>query len=170
MKAQYRESSAIRMEIGGRTPSGQIIIMITNKQSCTSGVLLNASINLGSTISRTKTIASGVIDTFNLSLSGLVFLDGRPLTNCGDFTDLDELNPISFQIDVDALPIHFKSFEVQKVSDWVYRVTFVIDDLTNADHINIQVSKDSLTWRTVEVVMPKDIQLGKPYSLDVNVQ
>ena len=44
--------------------------------------------------------------------------------NCGDFTDLDELNPISFQIDVDALPVHFKSFKVQKVSDWVYRVTF----------------------------------------------
>ena len=165
------------VEVFGNTPSGQTIVGVTNNQSCTTDVWVEAQSEndaLEPNVYCIKTFAPESMDTFNLSLPGrYYFFVSQATTNCGDFRDLDAYNFVSFSADLYQLPLRFQSFDVQKISELVYRVTFVIpdvSDLTDADHINIQASIDQKTWRTIKVVQAKDIQLGKPYSVEVNVK
>ena len=162
------------VELFGNTPSGQTIVRVTNNQSCITDIWVETESEndaLEPNVYRIKTFAPKSVDTFNLSLPGrYYFFVSQATTNCGDFTDLDAYNSVSFSADLYQLPLHFQSFDSQKISVLDYSVTFVIpdiSDLTDADHINIQASIDQKTWRTIKVVQAKDIQLGKPYSVEV---
>ena len=162
------------IELWGNRPDGQIIVKMKNDQSCANNITVSIGQDNGTTIKRTKFFEGYASDTFNIAMdsSRTAFVYIYTDTNCGDFFDPDALGPGSntFSFDIEELPMHFKTFDVEQRSMLLYRTTFTITNLDGADHINIQASLDGLTWRTIKVIQANDIQLGKPYSVEVNVK
>jgi len=158
------------IEFWGNTPDGQIIVKMTSVQSCTTVIGFTISQDNAPSISRTETFAGFASDTFHVTMVEDLFTTVTVNTNiiCPDFTgDPDGFGPGNnfFSFNVEELPMHFKTFDAEGS-----KITFTITSLEGADHINIQASIDQKTWKTIKVVQAKDIQLGEPYSVEVNVK
>ena len=170
-KRRINNGDAGNIEIWGNTPDGQIILRMRNVQSCTNKISVHIDQDYSPPIHITKTFAPFASDTFNVTMDSTrdVFFYITTDTYCGNIFDIDGLGPGSntFICDMETLPMHFKTFDVEQRSPLVYHTVFTITNLDGADHINIQASLDGIAWRTIKVIQAKDIVINQPYSVEV---
>ncbi|HZJ60315.1 MAG TPA: hypothetical protein VFD24_08555 [Chitinophagaceae bacterium] len=160
------------MEFWGNNPDGQVILKVTNNQSCTNTLSFTIDQgNLAPQINRSKVFAPFAQDTFLLTMVEIDFAFVSITTNtiCPiPIFDLDSYGPPNntFGFDIAELPMHFKTFDQEGTN----KVSFTITSLKDADHINIEGSIDGKTWRTLKVIQAKDIVINQPYSVEVHLK
>jgi hypothetical protein len=80
---QSAENACIKGEVSGLTASGQLILTMTNKQTC----VANIGYDIGAADIAYKNVASGSSDTFNITITGPLTLLLETNTNCSGGCD-----------------------------------------------------------------------------------
>jgi len=157
------ENSSTKFEWIGISPNNQYIVKVTNKQSCTAEMRVQWG---GTSQFRTKIMGSGLSDTFHITPppTPRCFLGAKPNTSCSRSSDMGTV-----EINVcNILPVKFSSITGQRVGPHSVKLVFVIEEISNVKQFNIQYSLDGKTFKTVNVISPDGVTIGKPYSVIVN--
>jgi len=151
------ENESLRAELGGTTIDYQAIIIVTNKQCCTSTVKFYHNGN-----TREKTISALCSDTFRITLPECS-IKVKPRTNCGGANmGWVELNVCQ------ALPMRFEYIKTKQISKTEILVEFKPLEI-DGKFFYIQFSKDGLNFQRVQVILPENIQVGKVYSTKIKI-
>lgn len=156
---QFSETPSLKIEFSGQLPNMENIITVTNKVNCQADITLMYNGN------RTKTVPSLAQDTFHVTLFQSCALKARTNPDCQTPNyGVVELNLCQI------LPLKLTYLEVRKVNQSEIEVIFEVSEISKISHLNFQISQDGLNFKTIDIMLGKDVTPNKRITKKIKIQ
>lgn len=155
------ENASLKIEYNGMTASGQTIVKVTNKDTCTSNVRMQWG-----RFFRAKDVGALGVDTFILETQ---------IRDC--FIRATSVSPCrtthSGQVEINycqALPVKFEYVTARRIDVSTIEVEFKFSEVTGTQsHFNINLSTDGKNFRTVSVILPTAAKPNNIYNVKIKI-
>lgn len=153
----FSENSHLRLEFLGFFGSS-VVVKTTNKIDCGATI----RVQWGG-LHREKFVLPLSSDTFHLTPQQQRIIRAHSSPLCGG-------NSGNVEIDVPfVVSVKFEYLKLQKNDDGTYNLRFKVSNSENIQKFNIQLSKDGINYKNIEIVIPDKLKPNKVYDLNIKL-